>query len=75
MALSRMRNLHDMILWDFCPSAIYLVQFYKDFLDCVNAIRPTPSTDIVPFPNRSVDISNAPLANNADNVDTCMIIT
>ena len=37
----------------------------------VDAIRPTPSTDIVPFPNRSDDISsNAPLANNADNVDT-----
>ena len=27
---------------------------------------------MVPFPNRSDDISNAPLANNADNVDTCL---
>ena len=41
--------------------------------DCVDAIGPTPSTDIVPFPNSSDDISsNAPLANNADNVDTCL---
>jgi hypothetical protein len=25
----------------------------------VDIIRPTPSTDVVPFPNRSDDISNA----------------
>ena len=64
MALSRVCKLDDMILWDFCASAIHLLHFYKNLLkwcDCVDAIRPTPSTDVVPFPNRSDDISNAPL--------------
>ena len=68
VALSRVRKLDDMILWDFC-SAIHLLQFYKDLLkwcDFVDAIRPTPSTDVVPFPNRSDDISNAPLINIVD---------
>ena len=72
VALSCVRKLDDMILWDFCPSAIHLLQFYKDLLrwcDCVDVIRPTPSTDIVPFPNRIDDISNAPLTNNADCFD------
>ena len=73
VALSRVRKLDDMILWDFCASAIHLLQFYKDLLkwcDCVDAIRVTPSTDVIPFPNRSDDISNAPLANSADDVHT-----
>ena len=73
MALSHVRRLDDMTLWDFCPSAIRLLQFYQDLLkwcDCVDAIRPTPSTD-VPFPNRS-DISNAPFTNSTDSFDTSM---
>ena len=68
-------QVNDMILWDFCASAIHLLQFYKDSLkwcDCVDAIRPTSSTDIVLFPNCSDDISNAPLANNADSDHACL---
>ena len=73
VALSRVRRLDDMTLWDFCPSAICLLQFYQDLLkwcDCIDAIRPTPSTDVVPFPNRSDDISNAPFTNSTDSFDT-----
>jgi hypothetical protein len=75
VALSRVRRLDDMILWDFCPSAIRLLQFYQDLLkwcECVDVIRPTPSTDIVPFPNRSDDISNAPFTHcgHTNNFDT-----
>ena len=73
VALSRVRRLDDIILWDFCPSAIRLLQFYQDLLkwcDCVDAIRQTPSMDIVPFPNRSDDISNAPLRNSTATLDT-----
>ncbi|MCG8622793.1 MAG: hypothetical protein MJE68_12455, partial [Proteobacteria bacterium] len=74
--MSRVSKLDDMILWDFCASVIHVLQSYKDLLkwcDCVDAIRQTPSTDIVPFPNHSDDISsNAPLPNNADNDHTCL---
>ena len=72
VALSRVRRLDDMILWDFCRSAIRLLQFYQDLLkwcDCVDAIRPIPSTDVVPFPSRS-DISNASFRNSTDILDT-----
>ena len=68
-----MRRLDDIILWDFCPSAIGLLQFYQDLLqwcDCVNVIRPISSTNVVPFPNRSDDITNAPFAPHTDNFDT-----
>ena len=60
VALSRVRKLEDLILWDFCAPAIHLIQFYKDLLtwcDCVDAIRPTPSTDTVPFPQRADDVT------------------
>ena len=73
VALSRVRKLEDLILWDFCAPAIHLIQFYKDLLtwcDCVDAIRPTPSTDTVPFPQRADDVSNAPLKHNTDVLDT-----
>ena len=72
VALSRVRRLDDMIPWDFRPSAIRLFQFYKELLqwcDCVDIIRPTPSTD-VPFPNRSDDVSNAHFTNSTDTFDT-----
>ena len=39
----------------------------------VDAIKPTSSTDIVPFPNRSDDISNAPLTNSIDSFDTSIL--
>ena len=75
VALSRVRKLDDLILWDFCAPAIHLFQFYKDLLtwcDCVDAVRPTPSANIVPFPQRADDISNAPLkVINTDILDTC----
>ena len=67
MALSRVRKLDDVILWDFCP-AIHLRNLA--WCHCVDAIRPRPSTDIVPFPNHSDDISSAPLA---DNDHACLL--
>ena len=75
VALSRVRKLADMILWDFCPSSINLLQFYKDLLkwcDYIDVIRPTPPTEMVPFPNRVDDISNAPLISNAGCLNTSL---
>ena len=67
VALSCVQKLDDMILWDFCASAIHLLQFYR--LKWYDVVRPTPSIDVIPFPNRCDDISNAPFQNNADNLD------
>ena len=73
MAFSRVRKLDDMILWDFRPSAIHFN--FADLLkwcDYADTIRPTPSTDVIAFPNRCDDISNAPFGNNPDNPHTCL---
>ena len=73
VALSRVCKSDDLILWDFCAPAIHLFQFYKDLLkwcDCVDAVRPTPSTENLPFPHRADDISNGPLRHNADSLHT-----
>ena len=64
MALSRVCKLEDLILWDLCPSAISLLSFYNKPLawcDYVDSIRPTPPTEVVEFPERCDDTSNAPL--------------
>ena len=64
VALSRVRNLTDLTLWDFCPSAISLLTFYKKLLawcDSFDSIRPTPPTEVVDYPERCDDTSNAPL--------------
>ena len=64
VALSRVRKLEDLTLWCFSHQAISLSSFYKQLLkwcDCVDAIRETPLSTIVPFPNRSDNMSNAPL--------------
>ena len=64
MALSRVRKLEDLTLWDLCPSAVSLLSFYKKLLawcDYVDSIRPTPPTEVVQFPERCDDTSNAPL--------------
>ena len=51
VALSRVRKLDDMILWDF---VLLLFTYFNstDLLkrcDCVDAIRPTPSTNVIPL--------------------------
>ena len=53
VALSRVRKLEDLTLWDLCPSAISLLSFYKKLLawcDYVDSIRPTPPPKVVEFP-------------------------
>ena len=64
VALSRVRKLEDLILWDLCPSVISLLSFYKKLLawcDYVDSIRPTPPIEVVEFPERCDDTSNAPM--------------
>ena len=64
VALSRVHKLEDLTLWDLCLSAISLLSFYKKLLawcDCIDSIRPTPPTEVVEFPERCDDTSNAPL--------------
>ena len=78
VALSRVRKLEDLTLWDLCPSAISLLGFYKKLLawcDYVDSIRPTPPTEVVEFPERCDDTSNAPLPAvdklMSNNASTC----
>ena len=55
VALSRVRKLEDLILWDFNPAAIKMSSFYKQLLewcDYVDKIRPTPPTTVVEYPFR-----------------------
>lgn len=67
VALSRVRTLQDLVLWQFHPSAIFLHPFYLQLLkwcDSVDAVRPTPPppTDVVEHPERNDDIlSNDPI--------------
>ena len=70
VALSRVRRLEDLVLWEYCSSAIHIQDFYKQLLewcDCVDVIRPSPPTQVVPYPQRPDDISNAPLPTNTNN--------
>ena len=64
VALSRVRRLDDMVLWGFCKSSIHILDFYKKLLkwcDCVDVIRPAPPTEMVSYPERADDVSDAPL--------------
>ena len=59
VALSRVRNLQDLILWDYDPNAIKLAPYYSDLLkwcDSVDVIRVPPySGEPVKYPTREVD--------------------
>ena len=65
VALSRVRSLQDLVLWQFHPSAIFLHPFYHQLLlwcDCVDVIRPTPPTEMVDHPERDDNVKcNAPI--------------
>ena len=54
VALSRVTTLDSLTLWDYVPTTITILQFYKDLLswcDYVDAIRPTPHPgECVPYP-------------------------
>ena len=73
VALSRVRTLQDLVLWQFHPSAIYLHPFYLQLLkwcDAVDAVRPTPPTDAVDYPERNDDVfSNDPIPEPTVNDD------
>ena len=73
VALSRVKTLSDLVLWEFDPSAIYLEPFYQQLLqwcDSVDVIRPTPPTDIIEHPERSHDfLSNDPIPEPSTNDD------
>jgi len=74
VALSRVRRLEDLILWGYCRMAINIDQFYEELLawcDYVDAIRPTPPTATVPYPERADDASNAPLCTNEEESCPC----
>ena len=58
VALSRVRTLEDLVLWDFDPSAIKMAPFYRQLLewcDCVDRICPTPPLAVVEYPIRVRD--------------------
>lgn len=58
VALSRVRKLENLILWDFDPSAIKMFPFYKQLLewcDYVDKIRPTPPLTVVEYPIKVKD--------------------
>ena len=70
VALSRVRTLQDLVLWQFHPSAIYLHPFYLQLLNSVDAVRPTPPTDVVEHPERNDDVfSNDPIPEPTVNDD------
>ena len=66
VALSRVRNIDDLTIWKYNPSAIHINEFYKLLLqwcDAQDEIRPSslPSIGNVTYPLRPDKISNAPL--------------
>ena len=78
VALSRLKHLKDPVLWDYCQSSIHILKFYKDLLewcDCVDAIQPTPPTQMVPYPERADDIIDAPLHADTDKATPPQTIT
>ena len=73
VALSRVRTLSDLVLWEFDLSAIYLEPYYQQLLewcDNVDVIRPTPPTEIVEHPERIHDfLTNDPIPEPSKNDD------
>ena len=72
MALIRVRKLADLILWDFCLSAIMLNPYQKQLLawrDCVDVVRPEPPTKIVEHQEGHSQQSNDPPENLTTNED------
>ena len=65
VALSRVRTLNDLVLYEFHPSAVYFEPFYQQLLqwcDHIDVIRPTPHAGIIEHPERTDDVlSNAPI--------------
>ena len=59
VALSRVRNLQDLMLWDYDPNAIKLAPYYNNLLkwcDLVDMIRVPPyNGDPVKYPNKEID--------------------
>ena len=49
VALSRVRTMSYLVLWEFHPSAIFLEPFYQQWYDNVEVIRPTPPTEVIDF--------------------------
>lgn len=71
VSLSCVRTLQDLGLWDFCPTSIQILTFYKNLLklsDSVDAIRPTTCIVPVPYPEHGDNSSNAPLMNNSEDI-------
>ena len=71
VALSRVRKLEDLTLWDFSPSAIKIAPYYKQLLewcDFVDKIRPTTyDGPPVRYPDRlHDDISCATMDDNIE---------
>ncbi len=72
VALSRVRHLEDLVLWQYSRSSIHILGFYNQLMewcDCVDAIRPTPPTVTVPYPDRADDTSDAPLPIDESQAD------
>ena len=72
VALSRVRKLEDLVLWDFCTTAINLLQFYKQLLawcEYMDQVNPNPPKEVVAYPERCDDISNEPLPDSTTCTD------
>ena len=72
VALSRVRKLEDLVLWDFCTTAINLLKFYKQLLawcEYMDQVNPNPPKDVVAYPERCDDVSNEPLPDSTTCTD------
>ena len=71
MLLSAVRKLEDLVLWDFCTTAINLLQFYKQLLawcEYMDQVNPNPPKQVVAYPERC-DISNEPLLDSITGIE------
>lgn len=70
VALSRVKSLNDLVLWEFHPSAVYLEPL--QWCDNSDVIHPTPPTGIVEHPERTHDfLSNALIPEPYTKNDDC----
>ena len=77
VALSRVRSLEDLVLWDFEKSTIRLDPFYKQLLhwaDSVDIITPTPCSVHAQYPQRDDNLSNDPLPDISPLTDEVHVI-